>query len=115
MQSVRRINLCCVLLWTIAFSGNSYPASRDSQATLHIGVTLVTTIATGSPEPVQPTQVASSGNQGIIYRLRPEVEQNVADAIVSTSNPKAQKPSPTNLNDALRDDSVVEVTTVVTK
>jgi hypothetical protein len=104
-----------LLVALLAFSGNSYAASRDSQATLHISVTLVMTVATGPVDPVEPAQVVSSENQSIIYNLRPVIEQNVAGAVMNTSQPKAQKPSPENVNDSSRDEPIVEVTTVVMK
>ena len=96
MQSARHIALCWALLSFIAVSGNSYAASRDSRATLHISVTLVSTIATGPTEPVERSQVASSENQGIIYNLRPDPEQNVGERVISSQPKGANEQSPTS-------------------
>jgi hypothetical protein len=127
MQFVRRIGHCrfsfcplrqvkvlvILLVVLLAFSGNSYAASRDSQTTLHISVTLVTTIATGLAEPVERTQVASS-DQGIVYNLRPDAEHNVTEAVINTTRAKPLEQAPTNRNDSPKDESIV-VSTVVMK
>jgi len=104
--------LVILLVALLAFSGNSYAASRDSQATLHISVTLVTTIATGPTEPVERTQVASS-DQGIVYNLRPNAEHNVTEAVMNTTRAEPLEQAPTNRIDSPKDESIVEVTTVV--
>jgi len=115
MRYLRRISFFWVLFWIIAVSDNSYAASRDSRATLHISVTVVSMIATGPTDLVDQTHLASSENQDIIYSLRPDLEQKVADAMISTSQPKAEQKARTNVNDLPRSDSVVELTTVVMK
>lgn len=112
MQYVRCISLCWILLCCI--TGNSYAASRDSRATLHISVTLVSTIATGTTESVEQTQVASSEIRGIVYNLRPDAEQSLAEAVIS-SQPTAQESARTNLKNSSKDEPIVEFTTVVMK
>lgn len=114
MQYVRNIGQLALLVALVAFAGNSYAASR-SEATLHITVTLVPTIATGPTELPESTQVGSSENQDIIYALHPDAEKNVAEAIMSTSQTQTQEEAHTNLNISSKEKATVEVTTVVMK
>lgn len=113
MQYVLRIGLFWALLCCI--TGSSYAASRDSRATLHISVTLVTTIATSTAEPDERPEVASSGNQDIIYNLHPGTEQGAEEAFISTSQAEPQAQSLTSQDDSSKEKLVVEMTTVVMK
>lgn len=126
MQYVRRNSHRCVgshtvkqsaalLAVLLAFCGNSYAASGDSRATLHISVTLVTTIATPARARIEPTELATSKNQDIIYNLRPSTGQKLAEPIMSTFQTEVQEQSLANSDNPSKEESVVEVTTVVMK
>ena len=112
---VRQATALTLLVAIIMLGTNSYAASGDSRATLHISVTLVTTIATMAPERIEPTEVATSENQDIIYNLRPPTGQRAGEAIMGTSQTEPQEKSLANLDNLSGEESVVEVTTVVMK
>ena len=99
----------------LAFCTNTYAASGDSRATLHISVILVTTITTPARARIEPTELATSENQDIIYNLRPATGQSAAEAIMSASQTEPPEKSLANLDNVSGEESVVEMTTVVMK
>jgi hypothetical protein len=104
------------LVILVVISGSAYAASRPSEATLHISVTVTSTVETGHPAQLISSQVAWSQTEGIVYDLRPDTKQSAAEAIVRTTRTIGQEQTRKSLDSPDKEDeAILESVTVVTQ